>query len=133
MSKLKPCPFCGGKAAFVENYRMHIDCFDCAKTAKYIHPAIQCLSCGGVMMGNKERWNHRFVCLDSNGDKVFAGDEISFILTGEKSRKRGNVFYSERYLGWYVEFKMRSGKAKWLSRTRLSLCEGITLIKEDTK
>lgn len=59
MIKLKPCPFCGGKAEKVENYRMHVTCFSCPPTSESINPAIQCTSCGGVMMGTSERWNRR--------------------------------------------------------------------------
>ncbi len=59
MLELKSCPFCGGKAEKVENYRMHIACFSCPPVSDNIHPAIQCLCCGGVMMGTSEQWNKR--------------------------------------------------------------------------
>lgn len=57
--ELKPCPFCGGKAGKVRNYQMHAACLSCPPTSEFIHPAIQCLRCGGVMMGTSEMWNRR--------------------------------------------------------------------------
>ncbi|KKM24268.1 hypothetical protein LCGC14_1606870 [marine sediment metagenome] len=71
----KLCPFCGGEAKPLKNYRMSGVCVGCEHSIENPHPAIQCLCCGGVMMGSAEHWDRRFVCLDKNGDKVFAGDE----------------------------------------------------------
>ena len=61
MCKAKPipCPFCGGEAAVMENYRMHTKCFVCHSPKVHPNKAIHCLSCGGVMFGNLRAWNKR--------------------------------------------------------------------------
>ena len=58
-AKLKPCPFCGGEAEPIENYRMHTMCFDCHFSKVHPHKAFHCLSCGGVMIGSLRAWNKR--------------------------------------------------------------------------
>ncbi len=57
--ELIPCPFCGGEAAGIENYCMHVICWSCPPTSGNPHSAIQCKRCGGVMMGTAEAWNRR--------------------------------------------------------------------------
>ena len=32
------------------------------------------------------QWNRRFVCLDKNGDKVYAGDEVKYTPPGQIQR-----------------------------------------------
>jgi len=60
MTKLKPCPFCGGRAEQISNYNMHACCLSCKNPdSEYKHTAIQCLCCRGVMMGTPEQWNRR--------------------------------------------------------------------------
>jgi len=59
-----PCPFCGGPAEKVRNYHMSGSCVNC-ETNKHVHPAIQCLRCGGVMVGKPEQWNKRVSALNA--------------------------------------------------------------------
>jgi len=100
MDNLEKCPFCGGEAAHVTNYRMHTGCFDCDISNGYVHAAIQCLSCGGVMMGTAERWNRRYVCdaVDESGKsvKVFAGDRVKV------NRGIGEICYSVAPMAYCV-------------------------------
>lgn len=84
MSELIKCPFCGGEAAPISNYRMSGVCVGCEHSIENPHPAIQCLCCGGVMMGTSEQWNRRYVCPDKNGKAVFAGNDVRLQLRGEE-------------------------------------------------
>ena len=91
-NELLPCPFCGGEAKPLKNYRMSGVCVGCEHSIENPRPPIQCLCCGGVMMGSAEHWDRRFVCLDKNGDKVFAGDNIR--LTAKEIGKDDDPFES---------------------------------------
>ena len=110
-NELLPCPFCGGEAKPLKNYRMSGVCVGCEHSIENPHPAIQCLCCGGVMMGSAEHWDRRFVCLDKNGDKVFAGDDFwfeSFEVEGITSYKldeqeRGCFAWMPTYGRWGID------------------------------
>lgn len=76
MENLKPCPFCGGEAETDFGFEDH-------DTKTYFY--VVCLKCGAEAIGCKTKaeaiaaWNRRFVRLDRNGKKVYAGDKVMVI------------------------------------------------------
>ncbi len=73
-NELLPCPFCGGEGRIMTALDHH---------AKAMRFCTTCTSCRADMYHwvNTEAeaiaaWNRRYVCLDKNGDKVFAGDQV---------------------------------------------------------
>ena len=75
----KLCPYCGSEPNTIVEFAF------C--------PNREC-PIGMLMMGIED-WNRRFVCLDKNGDKVFAGDEAKGQTDG--GWNRGKVLYSKPY------------------------------------
>ncbi len=76
---LAACPFCGGEAEVVEDF------YDCPRYW------VRCKTCAGTAYGPDENddkhkaiiaWNRRYVCLDKNGKKVYAGDEVKTAFRG---------------------------------------------------
>lgn len=121
--KRKPCPHCGEepyKTARSEIWRCSNYKGRCPLAIANVDFTL-------------EQWNRSFVCHDKDGKKVFAGDEVSFILTGQKSRKRGGTYYDAELFCWMMKFGVRSGKSRWISHTPLNLCEDITLIESKVK
>lgn len=68
---LLSCPFCGSKAELVsEHVSWQVRCTGGQQCATW--PVTRWRDKNIVVAA----WNRRFVCLDKNGDKVFAGDEV---------------------------------------------------------
>ena len=74
-NELLPCPFCGSEAktemAYYDYERFWVECVTC-KASNYA-PNYE------EQAESITAWNRRFVCLDKNGDKVFAGDKLTLI------------------------------------------------------
>ncbi len=71
-TKLKPCPFCGGKATVDDDGQYQwVECESCGARA----------GIGRDDVGPDEAaWNKRFVCPDKNGKAVYAGDKVKWDL-----------------------------------------------------
>ena len=70
-NELLPCPFCGGEGrlnhtAIGTQFFPQIVCMKCFLKCEPCQSAAEAIAA----------WNKRFVCLDKNGDKVFAGDRV---------------------------------------------------------
>jgi len=115
MNELLNCPFCGSEAEKI--CPMKGDLRDLHRCSN-IH-------CGLNRIGiPSRRWNKRYVCPDSNGDKVYAGDEVEYMWNSGTIKARGKVFWSD-FAFWVTQEKM-----EYL----LKDVEHITLIKkEDAK
>ncbi|KKL11967.1 hypothetical protein LCGC14_2540440, partial [marine sediment metagenome] len=73
----KLCPYCGNEPQPRGTRWVMCVTEDCPNRASAFTP---------------EQWNKRFVCLDKNGDKVFAGDNIR--LTAKEIGKDDDPFES---------------------------------------
>ena len=76
-NELLPCPFCGSEAEIVpEHVSWQVRCTGGTKCATW--PVTNWRTRKEVI----DLWNRRFVCLDKNGDKVFAGDKVRTAFRG---------------------------------------------------
>ncbi len=66
-TELLPCPYCGGKPEPCGTRWVMCVTEGCPNRASVYTP---------------EQWNRRFVCLDKNGDKVFARDKVRTAFRG---------------------------------------------------
>jgi len=114
MENLK-CAHCGEECKFVISKKTSPHDIVCCSQEK-------CALSKVVMFLHE--WNRRFVCNDSNGDKVYAGDEVEYMWNSGTIKARGKVFWSD-FAFWVTQEKM-----EYL----LKDVEHITLIKkEDAK
>ncbi len=76
----------------------------------------------------------QLVCLDKNGDKVFAGDDVKAyfqsteLCAGEKTYDEGQLWWDKNMLLWRLAIKGKKYEKKWFGR----FYDQIELIKEDT-
>ncbi len=115
------CPFCGGKA-ITENVsetpkangppkmgftfipQVTISCETCATTSGEFEGE-------GAQAEAIAAWNRRFVCLDKNGDKVYARDSVMLktctgyyngIVTWRAAHADWVVLYGSDSIGWGI-------------------------------
>lgn len=122
-NKLLPCPCCNGKAKTsdggfgpVNQDEVFSLCF------------VECVDCGLMVAADTldealPLWIRRFVCLDKNGDKVFAGDEVNYTIA-DSNLLRSSVMMTPKDGAW-VENSQGDRRA-------LCFCDNIELISEDT-
>ena len=114
-TELLPCPFCGSeaKATYIGNDRtksrkIEVKCQNkmCRITQvtgaiRYGFDWLDDVSCAA--------WNRRFVCLDKNGKKVFAGDELRCHVRRENRNDddpeydEGTIIFDQRGLIWRLK------------------------------
>ncbi len=119
-NELLPCPYCGEEPQPRGTRWVMCVTEDCPNRASAFTP---------------EEWNRRFVCLDKNGNKVFAGDDFwfeSFEVEGITSYKldeqeRGCFAWMPTYGRWGIDI---DNAIVWYDGPLSDL--HIELIKEDT-
>ena len=99
-------------------------CGCCGASGPWLHSQKECTAA----------WNRRFVCLDKNGDKVFAGDEVrawlrhTEIIEGQAPYDEGVMWWDNKMLLWRVSLK----GCKYEKKLFGTFYDEIELIKEAT-
>lgn len=116
--KLKVCPFCNGNAIADSNHPQNGYTARCAGEC-------EAEIWGGSLEKAINDWNRRFVCLDKDGAKVFAGDEFNFNSKGRPPIKLHFVWSKQR-LRWLYE---NDQSDTWIPKSS----DNITLIESKVK
>ena len=96
-TELLSCPFCGSEAKNeIDMPWRFVQCCECMTTGPETYNAEEAIAA----------WNRRFVCLDRNGKKVFAGDKVKGWLRpdevsdGDRLYDKGTIWWDDKMLLW---------------------------------
>ena len=107
--KLLPCCHCGtekeGTEPIIIGGAYRVVCQECQSSTGLYNTPEEAVAA----------WNKRFVCLDSNGKKVFAGDQVK-AGREEYGYTTGEIVFDDEELAWCIDEDNNSDERQTICR-----------------